>query len=91
MIDIDHFLRRVDDPVFPDSGIHVQMEFEDMVVGGVAGGGDLDDPVGCACAASVCELIPVTDDADIRFDDGLNVLRQFNGKWGRVDLTRSFF
>src|SRR5258707_8538310 len=68
--DHDTFLHGADDPVFPDAGFLVDIEFIACIVLGIAGGEDLYDEIGGAAYPAVVDLLRIADHADIGLDNG---------------------
>ena len=73
IVDGDDLLVRVDHPVFPYTGIHVLVQLDDHVLLFGGRGENFQNEIGCAVDAALDDLVPVTDDDDVRFDHGLVV------------------
>lgn len=58
---------------------------------GIAWGNNLNDPVRRTCTATVCQFIRITDDAQIRFYNGILVFGKLHSKRGRVDTAGNVF
>ncbi len=86
----DFLFQRIDDPVFPNTCLDIQVQFANIVVDSIARRNNFHDPVRRAGTAFVRELVWVADDTDIRFHDRPPVIEQLDGKWSRVDFAGTF-
>ena len=87
MVNKNAFFVRIYYPVFPYSGVSVQIQFENIVMAGIAWRNNLDNPVRGSGTATVCKLVLVTDNAYVRLYYGASVFPQLDSKWSRIDTA----
>ena len=82
---------RVHNPVFPHSGICVKVQLHHIVMTGITGGNDLNNPVWGSGTAPIRELASVTDHTYIRLNYGIPVLSQLNSEGRRENPAGTAF
>ena len=80
----------IDNPIFPYACIRVQIEFPDIIMAGIAGRNDFNNPVRSPCAAAVCQFVLVADYAYVRIYYGFSALLEFDCKWSWINAAFSF-
>ena len=81
----------VHNPVFPYPGICVKIQLHHIVMAGITGGNNLNDPVWGSGTSPVRELAPVTDHTYIRLNYGIPVLSQLNSEARRENTAGTAF
>ena len=77
----------VNNPVFADIGIMVQVQFCDVIMTGIGRGGNFNNPVRRADAAARCKLVRVTYDRDIRLKYRILFVIELYAERGSVDTA----